>query len=76
MDYCQLSILLNTTVMNILKHKAFFTICVCVYVLSRERKLGNCVIVFEATITLIPKPNKDTQTERKLQANIMLPKWC
>lgn len=50
MDYCQLSILLNTTVMNILKHKAFFTICVCVYVLSRERKLGNCVIVFEAVL--------------------------
>ena len=47
MDYCQLSILLNTTVMNILKHKAFSTgvlcvcVCVCVCVLGRERKLGN-----------------------------------
>ena len=36
MDYCQLSILINTTVMNILKLKAFFTMCVCVFLAGKE----------------------------------------
>ena len=53
MDYCQLSILLNTTVMNVLKHKAFFTICVCVCVcvfLAGKENWETCVIVLEAIL--------------------------
>ena len=41
--------------------------------IAEEGKLQNSF--YEATITLIPKPDKDA-TKRKLQANITDEHWC